>query len=219
MSDGSRPNELDVRPQSRREWTGYLQSLIFPIALVVVIVGGLLYWQSRGDSLVDSAHGTVALPAEKNPTGQEPSASEGRAAPDFLLQTLDGATVRLSDLQGRPVLVNFWAAWCGPCREEMPRLIDASERHAGEGLVVLAVNLREGPARIQGFVDDFGIEFTVAFDRDGEVARTWRIGGPTEGLPSSYFIGADGVIRKVAFGAMTSNTIDEGLALILPGAS
>src|SRR5688572_23673909 len=115
--------ELEERPQSRREWSGWLRSLVLPLGLVVAIVGGLLYLQSGRGEQADDAFGSVELPLEKNRTGREASATAERAAPDFVLPALDGPDVRLSDLQGRPVLVNFWATWCTSCRVEMPDLI------------------------------------------------------------------------------------------------
>ncbi|HLF71736.1 MAG TPA: TlpA disulfide reductase family protein [Dehalococcoidia bacterium] len=216
MNASDTPSELDSRPQAHREWSGYLRSLVLPIALVVAIVGGLLLWESRGsDSGAEAGFGTVELPAAKNTTGQSPSPTTGRAAPDFLLRTLDGETVRLSDLQGRPVLVNFWASWCAPCRQEMPDIIDAYEAHSAEGFVVVGVNLREADSRVQVFVDDYGVPFPVGLDRNGEVARTWRIGGPTQGLPSSYFIDRQGIVRKVVYGTVTGKALTDGLSLIL----
>lgn len=215
MATETGPSELDTRPQARREWSGYLRSLVLPLGLVVVIVGGLLYWQSGGsDSGAEAGFGTVELPASKNPSGEAASAATNRRAPDFLLRTLDGETLRLSDLQGQPVLVNFLASWCAPCREEMPALIDAYEANRAQGFVIVGVNLREAEERARSFTDDFGVPFPVVFDRNGEVARTWRIGGPTEGLPSSYFIDRGGVIRKIVYGSLTAKSLADGLALI-----
>ena len=212
------PPELEERPQARREWSGWLRSIVLPLGLVVAIVGGLLFLQSRGGSSVEDGYGTVELPAARNKTEKAPEAAAGRAAPDFLLRALDGDDVRLSDLQGRPVLVNFWATWCTSCRAEMPDLVKAYETHSGtSGLLVLGVNLREADSRVQDFVEDFGMSFPVLMDRNGEVAQTWRIGGPNQGVPSSYFIDAAGVVQKVVYGTLTARTMDEGLALILAG--
>jgi cytochrome c biogenesis protein CcmG, thiol:disulfide interchange protein DsbE len=210
--------ELDSRPQSRREWSGWLRSIILPLGLVVAIIVGLLYLQSGGGAK-DDGFGTVALPEAKNTTAQSPAASEGRAAPDFLLQTLDGQSVRLSDLQGQPLLINFWASWCGPCKTETPDLINIYEKNRGQGLLLLGVNLRQADTAVRDFVDDFGVTYPVAFDRRGEVASTWQIGGPNQGLPSTYFIDRDGVVRKVVLGSLTPKQATDGLHLILPEGS
>jgi cytochrome c biogenesis protein CcmG, thiol:disulfide interchange protein DsbE len=219
MSNEQLPPELDARPQSRREWSGWLRSIVLPLGLVVAIIGGLLYLQSNRSSTADDGYGTVQLPSTLNTTGQAPAASIGRAAPDFVLRSLDGAPVRLSDLQGRPVIVNFWATWCGPCRVETPDLITTYESHRAQDLVVLGVNLRENEGRVRGFADEFGIPYPILFDNRGEVASSWSIGGPMQGLPASYFIDSGGVVRKVVLGAVTERLMGEGLALILPEGS
>jgi peroxiredoxin len=210
-------SEVEARPQSRREWHGYMRSLVLPLGLVVIIVAGLLYLQSNRESgAQEDGFGTVALPAERNATDENPSASNGRAAPDFLLRSLDGEVVRLSDLQGQPVIVNFWATWCPTCKAETPDLIGLYEEHRDAGVQVLGVNLREADGPVQGFVDDFGVSFPVLMDRNGQVAGTWRIGGPNQGVPSTYFIDSKGVVQLVVFGFLTQDKMAEGLALILP---
>jgi peroxiredoxin len=216
MSSNTPPTELDQRPQSRREWSGWLRSLVLPIGLLVAIVAGLLYFQSgRGGEIEDGPYGAVDLPAERNSTGRPPDAEVGRAAPDFLLPTLAGAGLRLSDLQGRPVLINFWASWCFSCRAETPALIEAYEGNSDAGLVVLGVNLREANERAATFVDEYGMPYPVVLDRSGQVARTWRIGGPNQGLPSSYFVDRHGVIQKVVYGTLSEKALADGFALIL----
>ena len=218
MNEHDQPLELDSRPQSRREWHGWLRSIVLPLGLVVLIVAGLLYVQSnRGSEAQEDGFGTVALPEGKNATSSSPAATENRAAPDFLLRDLDGNAVRLSSLQGRPVIVNFWATWCGTCRAETPDLIEMYEERRSSGLQLLAVNLREAEGPVSKFVDDFGMPYPVLFDRNGEVANTWRIGGPNNGVPATYFIDSQGVVRKVVFGYVTEAHLNEGLELILGG--
>ncbi len=216
MSDARELPELESRPQSRREWSGYLRSLVLPLGLVVAIVAALLYLQSRsGSSSEVGGFGSVELPAAKNATDKAPSSEEGHAAPDFYLRSLDSEPIRLSELQGKAVLVNFWASWCTSCREEMPDLIKTYEQYKNAGFVIVGVNLREADSRVRGFADDFGVTYPVALDRNGEVARTWRIGGPTQGLPSSYFIDRQGVVRKVVYGTVSPRLMDDGLKLIM----
>ena len=114
----------------------------------------------------------------------------GGATPRLELSDLDGKPQRLADYRGRVVLVNFWATWCEPCREEMPsfeRLRASLEGRA----VVLAVNLAEPESRIRRFLDTVPVRFPVLLDRDGTTARAWQ----ARVLPATYIIGPDGAIR------------------------
>lgn len=208
---------VEERPQNRREWSGALRSLLLPALIVATIVGIIFYVErQRGGAGVDSGgFGVVALPADKNPTGRSPSTEVGRAAPDFLLQTPDGGQLRFSDLRGKPVLVNFWASWCSPCRQEMPEIVKAYDAHTADGLVVLAVDLQENDGAVKDFAHEFGMAFPIVIDRTGSVGDAWRIGGPVQGIPSSYFVDRGGIVRARVFGPMTAETIDENLAKVL----
>ncbi len=210
---------VEERPQNRREWRGALKSLVLPLLIVATIVGTLLYLERRRDSGGagdDGGYGIVALPDALNSTGRSPSTDEGRVAPDFLLPTLDGGELRLSDLRGKPVLVNFWASWCAPCRQEMPDIVRAYDEHADDGLVVVAINLQEDAGTVREFADEFGMKFPIVIDRTGQVADAWRIGGPIEGIPSSYFIDVNGIVRARVFGPMDEPMLAEQLAKVLP---
>jgi thiol-disulfide isomerase/thioredoxin len=96
-----------------------------------------------------------------------------RPVPRLGLADLDGRSWELSALKGRPVLLNFWATWCEPCRAEMPSLDRLARRQAGEGLAVFAVNYQEGEARIREFLDAVHVSLPVLLDRDGVAARQW----------------------------------------------
>ena len=128
--------------------------------------------------------------------GLDVKAEEGALAPDFLLGRLDGSELRLSDLRGQPVVLNFWATWCAPCRKEIPQFVDAYERHRGEGLVIVGVNMQEGKGIVRPYAEDFGMTFPIAIDVDGEVADAYRI----LGLPTTYFIDREGIVRSVFTG-------------------
>lgn len=207
---------VEERPQNRREWGGTLRSLVLPVLIVAAIVGVLLYAERlRGGSTPpNDGYGIVALPAGKNTTGRPVSSDVGRAAPDFLLQTPEGGTLRLSDLRGHPVLVNFWASWCTPCREEMPDVVRGYAAHSAGGLQMVAVDLQENAGQVQSFASEFGMTFPIVIDRTGAVASAWRIGGPIKGIPSSYFVDADGIVQARVFGPMTAQTLTDNLAAI-----
>jgi peroxiredoxin len=217
------PNEIPIdqvsgveeRPQNRREWSGALRSLALPVLVVATIVGVLLWVEraSRGDSVDDGGYGIVALPPGLSTTG-DVSTDEGDTAPDFVLRTPGGGEVRLSDLRGSPVLVNFWASWCAPCRQEMPDIVRAYDERRDDGFVVIGVNLQENASAIEDFAQEFGMAFPIAIDRTGQVADAWRIGGPIEGIPSSYFLDGDGVVRARVFGPMREETLRENLEKI-----
>jgi thiol-disulfide isomerase/thioredoxin len=148
---------VDERPQRRREWAGGLRSVVLPLLAVTAIVAAVWYLQSGrgGGAEQEAGVGIVALPAENNPTGRPAAAEEGRAAPDFVLRTLDGGTVRLSDLRGSVVLLNFWATWCPPCREEVPELVRAYAAEQGRGFTVVAVDLQEPEGPVREFAQQF----------------------------------------------------------------
>jgi len=206
MSDPSlnpEPPDVDEAPQRRRVWAGPWRSVVLPLVVVAAIVGAIWYIESRGLPFIEDGssagsgdYGPVALPPERNPTGRDSSPEKERAAPDFLLETLDGGTLRLSDLQGKAVLVNFWATWCQPCRSELPHLVAAYDRYRQEGLEIVAVNLQEDEDTIAGFVEEFGMQFPVVIDRSGDVSDEYRV----IGIPTSYFIDRSGVVRSIYTG-------------------
>lgn len=116
----------------------------------------------------------------------------GQRAPDFTVELLDGRTVALSDFRGRPVLINFWATWCGPCREELPDFQTVFEREGGEAnFVVLAVNNMESRETVAAYVEEVGITFPVALDPDGRI--NFDLYG-IQGYPTSFLLDANGVI-------------------------
>ncbi|MCH7484807.1 MAG: TlpA family protein disulfide reductase [Chloroflexi bacterium] len=184
------------RQPSRRS---FARRWLYPVA-VVVAIAGVIWWiearDSGGVSSTGERYGPVDLPAALVPAGASIKAEEGALAPDFLLEALNGDETRLSDFRGQPVVLNFWATWCAPCRKEMPQFIEAYDVHRDEGLVVVGLNLQESESIIRPFVDDFGINFPVLIDRDGEVGDDYRL----LGLPATYFIGRDGVIESLFIG-------------------
>lgn len=135
----------------------------------------------------------------------------GSAAPDFSLADLDGNPLRLADLRGRPVILYFWASWCGPCVEEFPLLREASARHEQHGLAVVGIVVDDRSEAARDFMARNGATWPAAMDPGGRVAAAYGILGP----PQTYFIGADGTIAARHFGQMTADAMDRQLATIL----
>jgi cytochrome c biogenesis protein CcmG, thiol:disulfide interchange protein DsbE len=135
----------------------------------------------------------------------------GSRAPDFVLADLDGNPLRLADLRGRPVVVNFWASWCGPCVEEFPLLRDAAARHADDGLAVVGIVWRDRSEAARDFMRRNGATWPAAMDPGERVARDYGILGP----PETYFIGRDGTIVARQIGQISAASLDEKLAAII----
>lgn len=127
-----------------------------------------------------------------------PAPQAGFLAPDFTLQTLDGETMTLSEQQGKAVLVNVWASWCGPCRAEMPAMERIYQEYKDDGFTILAVNAtnQDSLPNAQAFVDEYQLTFPILLDQDGAVGEMYRV----TGLPSSFFVRPDGTIQEVVFG-------------------
>jgi len=129
----------------------------------------------------------------------------GKTAPDFTLNTLGDGTATLSDLRGEPVVLNFWASWCGPCKGEMPYLQQVNDERAGTGLQLIAVNLGEDADTINKFLADNNLTLTVWLDEDQSVSKKYGISG----IPTTFFIDKDGIIRDKVVGAFPDKaTID-----------
>lgn len=118
---------------------------------------------------------------------------------------------RLASHHGQPVLINFWASWCAPCRAEMPELVDAFQQHKDQGLVVIGVNQQESEDKALQFMQEFGIEFPVALDSRGDLASLYV----ARGLPTTYFIDRDGNIAEQWRGLLTADLLQERLAPLL----
>jgi len=170
-----------------------------PLAVALVLIVGALVLLNGGDLF-----GLGIGAASEKP-------EIGSRAPDFELTALDGQNLRLSSLRGKPVLINFWATWCAPCRAEMPALDQAQRTHAEQGLTVLAVDVQEGPVLVRGFIDEMGLGLNPLLDTTSDVSATYR----TIGLPISFFVDRNGIIRDIVIGGMTEQMIQTKLQKIL----
>jgi thiol-disulfide isomerase/thioredoxin len=131
--------------------------------------------------------------------GAAPTARLGSPAPDFTLPTVDGASVQLAQLKGRPVWINFWATWCVPCREEMPAMQELYDEYRDRGLQIVAVNMEEDPATVRRWITSGGYGFTFVLDSDGQQVKRYNV----TAAPTSYFVGSDGVIRDLKLGQIS----------------
>ncbi|TVQ89794.1 MAG: TlpA family protein disulfide reductase [Chromatiaceae bacterium] len=117
-------------------------------------------------------------------------------APDFDLAGPDGTRHRLEALRGKPVILNFWATWCPPCRAEMPSLQRAWEQVGDEGIMVMAVNVGEELEDVQRFLEQLPLDFPLPMDTDSKVTQRW----PLRGLPTTFIVGPDGRLVYKAVG-------------------
>ena len=117
----------------------------------------------------------------------------GKAAPDFALKNADGQNVRLTDLRGDVVMINFWATWCGPCREEMPLLDEMHARYSRVGFSLLGVNIDDDPRRAEEMIDALGVTFPVVFDADKKVSEQYDVSA----MPVTILLDREGVVRYV----------------------
>ena len=137
-------------------------------------------------------------PIETPPTSEVTSVGMqiGKLAPNFRLLTPEGEAVALSDFRGRPVFINFWATWCGPCRSEMPELQEMHDKLGDEQLKLLAVDIDETGGEVVRFFEELGLTFTAVIDEGREVWTEYRLFG----LPSSVVVDENGVVAAIKVG-------------------
>jgi peroxiredoxin len=124
------------------------------------------------------------------------SGLEGKAAPDFSLKSSTGENMRLSEYRGDVVMINFWATWCGPCRQEMPLLDELYERYERVGFNLLGVNIDDDSSRAMKMVAELGVSFPVLFDARKEVSKLYQVNA----MPVTVLVDRDGNVRHVHHG-------------------
>ncbi len=208
------------RPGTQRQ---HLLLLLLTTSLLLSACGGIWSDDTSSSPDSDSVELDQSLPLDQLPDGlgrgyaqvvQTPETSSafpkaGEIAPDFRFALDDGRYLTLSDLRGRPILINFWATWCGPCRLEMPDIVDAY--NADNDLVVLAVNVQEDLDKVVPFAEEFAMTMPIVLDSQGELRKQYAL----RGMPTSIFVDRDGKVSTVWSGLLTGAQFDEKLAEIL----
>ncbi len=119
-----------------------------------------------------------------------------KQAPDFTLKSLEGPNVKLSELRGDVVLINFWASWCGPCRQEMPLLEELSSKYEPMGFTMLGVNVEEDSTAAKSMLDELGVSFPILFDNENTVSESYDV----IAMPTTVIVDRDGKVQYVHHG-------------------
>jgi peroxiredoxin len=162
------------------------------LALIALALGAGWTWASR-------------VPGSYADAGQIASPRAGFPAPDFTLDSTDGARVSLAAQRGQVVIVNLWASWCGPCRAEMPALQQLHDANRARGLQVLEVNstVQDDEASARAFARELGLRMPILLDRDGAVGQRYLL----RALPTTFVVDRKGVIREVLLGGPLSAAV------------
>ena len=178
------------------------------IASLVVAVAALYRLATRpepADPLAGSWPGAILPSSRPQPQTGRPEPAlpvVGNPAPDFTLPDLSGRPVSLGDFRGRPVLLNFWATWCGPCREEMPR-IQAFHEQYRDRVAVVGVDVGESAEQVEAYVRAGGYTWLFLLDEQAATAEKYAV----YGLPTTFFLDRDGIIRAKRIGVMSEEQI------------
>jgi thiol-disulfide isomerase/thioredoxin len=156
-----------------------------------------------------STPGSVAAPTGSARTG---TFHVGEPAPPLSVAQVGGGTIDLARLRGKPVWVNFMATWCPPCRDELPAMNAFAARYAEDGLVVLAIDVKEDEGTVASFAESLGATFPLGLDADGAAQQAWG----ALALPVHFWVDAAGIVRDGALGGIGRDVMAQGLRTIMP---
>ena len=195
---------LVPKPRSLLSGRPLILAVLVVVALVIPVGAALL-----GRRPATPEWAPAARPASPSTAVQR--YPPGTPAPPLRLQGLDGGTVDLAALRGRPVVVNFWATWCDPCVREFPRLARAAAAHRADHLAVVGVLVSDRPDDARAFVRRHHGAWPVGLDPSARTAAAWG----AVGLPHTWFLRPDGTLASHQLGELSQSSLDRQLALIL----
>lgn len=161
------------------------------------------YWRSLTVTAIVALLALVGWGLARAQEGQKGSGP----APDFALETFEGEIIRLSDLKGQVVVINFWASWCPPCREEAPYLESTWRKYRDQGVVFIGVDYVDTDPEALAYIDEFDITYPNGPDLQTRISQAYRI----QGVPETFFIGKDGTIRGVKVGPLAPPELEDRL--------
>lgn len=178
-------------PRSRFAWSLYL------VATLLLGSAWILYSREPVEAL-NGSESAVAAPIV------------GYRAPDFTLPTLGDEPFTLSEQRGQPVVMNFWATWCPPCRAEIPFFQEAARKYNGQ-VAIVGVDDGEPAALVSSFVRELGMTYPVPLDEDSAVSRRYRVNS----LPTTFFVDREGVIQNIHIGIISNAVLEEQITQLL----
>ncbi len=192
--------------------------LILILVLVLLIGGATVLYNNLSRELAPNQLATQGTaPSGSESQTAETTEPEKMMAPDFTVYDLEGNPVKLSDFIGKPVVLNFWASWCGPCKSEMPDF-DEAYAQLGDNIHFLMVNMTDGSRETveiaSSFIAEQGYSFPVFYDTDSEAAYAYSV----YSLPTTFFIDAEGQAIAQATGAIDMETLQRGISMIVTDA-
>lgn len=195
--------EPETNKDKSRSWLLLSAGLVGLIAIALILFFG--FSPTVGSSVSSGSKTDVSSAQQPILPESGPPLQIGDLPYNFTLADVEGNAVALDQFIGRPLILNFWATWCGPCRIEMPHLQKTFTAHQDDGLVILALNQDETAAEVTQFFDEFGLTFTPLLDEGKATSENYGVGRI---LPTTFFINTKGEITAIHHGPMTQSQID-----------